>query len=62
MDVAAAADPITHRSLAAAVGHLGYFDTGTTAMRNLALISLNQGALVSTGSSIDATRTLADAR
>ena len=62
MDVAAAADPITHRSLAAAVGHLGYFDTGTTAMRNLALISLDQGALVSTGSSIDATRTLADAR
>jgi hypothetical protein len=62
MDVAAATDPITHRSLAAAVGHLGYFDTGTTAMRNLALISLDQGALVSTGSSKDATRTLADAR
>jgi len=62
MDVAAATDPITHKSLAAAVGHLGYFDTGTTAMRNLALIGLDQGALVSTGSSVDATRTLADAR
>lgn len=62
MDVAATIDPITHRPLAAAVGHLGYFDTGTTAMRNLALIGLNQGALVSTGSPADATRTLADAR
>ena len=62
MDVAAATDPITHKPLAAAVGHLGYFDAGTTAMRNLALIGLDQGALVSTGSSADATRTLADAR
>jgi hypothetical protein len=62
MDVAAAVDPITHKSLGAAVGHLGYFDAGTTAMRNLALIGLDQGALVSTGSSADATRTLADAR
>jgi len=62
MDVAAATDPITHKPLAAAVGHLGYFDTGTTAMRNLALIGLDQGALVSTGSSADASRTLADAR
>lgn len=62
MDVAAATDPITHKPLAAAVGHLGYFDAGTTAMRNLALIGLDQGALVSTGSSADATRTVADAR
>lgn len=62
MDVAAATDPITHKPLAAAVGHLGYFDAGTTAMRNLALIGLDQGTLVSTGSSADATRTLADAR
>ena len=62
MDVMAATDPITHRSLAAAVGHLGYFDVGTTAMRNLALIGLNQGSLVSTGSPNDAARTLADAR
>ena len=62
MDVAAATDPITNKPLAAAVGHLGYFDAGTTAMRNLALIGLDQGALVSTGSPADATRTLADAR
>ena len=62
MEVAATTDAITHQPLAAAVGHLGYFDTGTTAMRNLALIGLNQGALVSTGSPADGTRTLADAR
>ena len=62
MDVAAATDPITNKPLSAAVGHLGYFDAGTTAMRNLALIGLDQGALVSTGTSADASRTLADAR
>jgi hypothetical protein len=62
MDVAAATDPITNKPLAAAVGHLGYFDTGTTAMRNLALIGLDQGALVSTGSSADASRTVTATR
>ena len=62
MDVAAATDAITNKPLTAAVGHLGYFDAGTTAMRNLALIGLNQGALVSTGTTADASRTLADAR
>jgi hypothetical protein len=60
MDVSGGIDPITHKPLAAAVGHLGYFDAGSTAMRNLALIGLNQGALVSTGSGPDAV--LADAR
>lgn len=60
MDVAATTDAITNRPLAAAVGHLGYFGSGTTAMRNLALIGLDQSALVSTGSEADATRTLAD--
>ena len=58
MDVAAGVDPITGKPLAAAVGHLGYFDSGTQAMRNLALIGLNQGALVSTGTVSDASRTL----
>ncbi len=62
LDVAAATDPITGKSLAAAVGHLGYFDTGTTAMRNLALIGLDQGALVSSGSSTDARRPAAATR
>ncbi len=59
MDVAATTDPITGKKLAAAVGHLGYFDTGTTAMRNLALIGLGQGSLVTTGSVSDAGKTLA---
>ncbi len=59
MDVAGATDPITHKTLAAAVGHLGYFGADTTAMRNLALIGIDQGALVSTGSPADASRTLA---
>ncbi|MES2092448.1 MAG: alpha/beta hydrolase [Actinomycetota bacterium] len=62
MEVAATTDPITGKPLAAAVGHLGYFDTGTTAMRNLALIGLDQGALVSSGSSTDAQRTGATTR
>jgi hypothetical protein len=62
MDVASGIDAITHRPLAAAVGHLGYFDADTSAMRNLALIGLDQNALVSTGSAADAGRTLADAK
>ena len=59
MDVAASTDVITHKKLAAAVGHLGYFDAGSTAMRNLALVGIGQGALVTDGSQADATRTLA---
>ncbi|MCU1415472.1 MAG: hypothetical protein JWN80_2812 [Microbacteriaceae bacterium] len=58
MDVAAATDPITGKKLAASVGHLGYFDSGTTAMRNLALIGLGQGSLVLNGTTQDASRTL----
>jgi hypothetical protein len=62
MDVAGGTDAITHKTLAAAVGHLGYFDTGTAAMRNIALIGLDQGDLVTTGSLADSGRTLADAK
>lgn len=62
MDVAAETDPITHQPLAAAVGHLGYFDAHSAAMRNIALIGLDEGALVSTGSQADAGRTLALAK
>jgi hypothetical protein len=58
MDVAGGTDPITQKKLAAAVGHLGYFDAGTTAMRNLALIGLNRGSLVTNGTTLDASRTL----
>lgn len=66
MDVAGGTDAVTHKQLGAAVGHLGYFDPGSEAMRNLALIGLDQGALVSDGTTTDAgrtpaRRTLADA-
>jgi hypothetical protein len=61
IDVAGGTDAITHKPLAAAVGHLGYFDAGSQAMRNLALIGLNQGPLVTDGTLADASRTLADA-
>lgn len=59
MDVAGGVDAITHKKLSAAVGHLGYFDAGSQAMRNLALVGLNQGSLVSNGTLADAKRTLA---
>lgn len=62
MSVGGGTDAITHKSLAAAVGHLGYFDTGTEAMRNLALIGIDEGSLVTNGSYADAGRTLASAR
>ncbi len=59
MDVAGGIDAITHKKLSSAIGHLGYFDAGSQAMRNLALVGLNKGALVSTGTISDAKRTLA---
>lgn len=46
MSVAGGIDPITHKLLGAAVGHLGYFDPGSEAMRNFALIGLGRGDLV----------------
>ncbi len=46
MDVGGGTDPITGNALAPAIGHLGYFDKGTTAMRNMALVGLNRGDLV----------------
>ncbi len=58
MSVAGGVDPITHRALTASAGHLGYFEPGSESMRNLALISLNQGSLVTQGTTLDASRTL----
>lgn len=43
---AAGTDPITKGSLAAAVGHNGYFDAGSQSVRNLALITIGRGDLV----------------
>ncbi|MEO6944165.1 MAG: alpha/beta hydrolase [Lacisediminihabitans sp.] len=58
MSVAGGVDPITHRALTASAGHLGYFEPGSESMRNLALIGLNQGSLVTRGTTLDASRTL----
>jgi hypothetical protein len=58
MSVAGGVDPITHRALTASAGHLGYFEPGSEAMRNLALIGLGHGALVTQGTTMDASRTL----
>ncbi len=56
MSVAGGDDPVTGQTLAAASGHLGYFDAGTEAMRNVALIGLDRGDLV-TGASSSASET-----
>jgi pimeloyl-ACP methyl ester carboxylesterase len=58
MDVAGGKDAITGKTLAPAIGHLGYFGADTQAMRNLALIGLGQDALVTNGTIADASRTL----
>lgn len=47
MSVAGGTDAITGSVLAAASGHNGYFTPGTESMRNLALIALGRGELVS---------------
>jgi pimeloyl-ACP methyl ester carboxylesterase len=62
MSVAGGVDVITRKPLAAAVGHLGYFDAGTEAMRNLALIGIDESSLVTDGTLADASRTIASAR
>lgn len=49
MSVAGGEDPITGISLAGASGHLGYFDAGSEAMRNMALVGLDEGELVTDG-------------
>ncbi|WP_349897279.1 alpha/beta hydrolase [Parafrigoribacterium soli] len=58
MSVAGGVDPITHHALTASAGHLGYFEPGSESMRNLALIGLNRGSLVTQGTTMDASRTL----
>lgn len=59
MSVAGAVDVITNRVLASSMGHNEYFSPGTESMRNLALIGIDKGALVTDGSQRDAGRTLA---
>ncbi len=59
MSVAGAVDVITNRVLASSTGHNEYFSPGTESMRNLALIGIDKGELVTDGSQRDAGRTLA---
>jgi hypothetical protein len=47
MSVDGGSDAVTGRALSASVGHLGYFAADSEAMRNLALISIARGDLVS---------------
>jgi len=59
MSVAGTVDVITNRVLASSTGHNEYFSPGTESMRNLALIGIDKGELVTDGSQRDAGRTLA---
>ena len=62
MNVDGATDPITGTALSAASGHLGYFDAGTEAMRNMALVGLGRGDLVIGSETSDPGRQLANGR
>jgi hypothetical protein len=44
-----ATDPLTHEQLAASFGHIEYFSPGTESLRNLALIGIDAGDLVTDG-------------
>jgi pimeloyl-ACP methyl ester carboxylesterase len=58
MNVAGGIDVITNRVLEGSTGHNAYFSPGTESMRNLALIAINRGELVTDGTRTDAVRTL----
>ena len=58
MNVAGGIDVITNRVLEGSTGHNSYFSPGTESMRNLALIAIDRGELVTDGTSTDALRTL----
>jgi hypothetical protein len=59
MNVDGGVDLITEDMLAASIGHNGYFGAGTESLRNLALIGIGQGELVTEGSADDEQKTLA---
>lgn len=60
MSVEGGVDPVDGTTLAAASGHLGYFDAGTEAMRNMALVGLDRGDLVTDDAELPPERQLAD--
>ena len=59
MSVLGTVDVITKKVLASSSGHNEYWSPGTESMRNLALIGIDKGELVTDGSQLDAGRTLA---
>ena len=59
MGVAGGTDLITSDELAASVGHNEYFAPHSESLRNMALIGIDRGSLVSDGSGLDVQRTLA---
>jgi hypothetical protein len=61
MSVAGGVDVITNRVLEGSTGHNAYFSPGSESMRNLALIGINRGELVTDGTRLDALRTLDNA-
>lgn len=58
MSVAGGVDLVTDEALAASVGHNGYFMPHSESLRNMALIGIDRGSLVTTGSGEDVQRTL----
>ncbi|MCU1535548.1 MAG: hypothetical protein JWR53_2029, partial [Glaciihabitans sp.] len=62
MDVKGTIDPILGTPLLGSVGHNDYFAPGSESFRNMALVGLGEGQLVTTGSTSDAAKTLAMAR
>jgi hypothetical protein len=59
INVGGGVDLITNEVLAASIGHNGYFGAGSESVRNLALIGIGQGELVTDGSADDKDKTLA---
>lgn len=59
MSVGGGVDVITNELLAASIGHNEYFGPGTESMRNMALIGIGCGELVTDGSEYDRNKTLA---
>lgn len=57
MSVAGGVDLITREELAASVGHNGYFSPNSESLRNMALIGIDRGSLVTGGTPLDAQRT-----
>ncbi len=59
MSVRGGVDVVTNELLVGSTGHNEYFSPGTEAMRNMALVGIDQAELVTDGSERDSERTLA---